>query len=413
MPHTRRRSSALLTMVTVCACWLTVMTTPAQAAPPANDARAAAEPLTASLTGRTLSEATTEAGEVLTCGTTAYDSTVWFRYTAPASGSVALRVATVNRMLSVYRASGSRERCGSGTQSLEVLGGEQLLLQIGRTPAATGFNFDFDVTFTPAPANDDLAAAEPLGALTETRELTLYGATPQADEPRSCNGLTIDHTVWFRYTAPARGSLRAALSTRNRTILVRAPSGRDRCAERAVTIDGVGAGEQYLIQVGRQADATSYATKLTVTLQPGAAGATPTPTPAPTPEPTPTPGGAPSLRSMAVVLDYVLASRTRTTTVRRLVVSNVPSGAQLTARCRRPGGGRCRGPAKPVLRRHAGGSVRLRAFERRFPPQTRLEVVVARTGYVTMVKTMRLRRHARPRIATRCIRAPSTRRTAC
>src|SRR5690349_15158655 len=77
---------------------------PANAAPPANDNRAAAELLTASVAGRSLLDATTEPGESLTCGADTYASTVWFRYVAPAAGSVTLRVPVAARSLSLYRA---------------------------------------------------------------------------------------------------------------------------------------------------------------------------------------------------------------------------------------------------------------------------------------------------------------------
>src|SRR4051812_28519806 len=78
---------------------LTLGATAAAAAPPANDDRSGAETLTASVTDRTLVDATTQTGEALTCGSDNYSQTVWFSYTAPAQGLLSVRVTVINRAL--------------------------------------------------------------------------------------------------------------------------------------------------------------------------------------------------------------------------------------------------------------------------------------------------------------------------
>src|SRR5215207_7943903 len=171
---------------------------PAYAAPPANDNRAAADLLTASVTGRSLLDATTEPGELLTCGADSYVNTVWFRYVAPAGGSVTLRVPVAARSLSLYRANGSRARCGSGALTVEVAQGEQILIQIGRLPSALAYNYSLEVSFAGRPTNDNRAAAALLGAVDQSLTASLLGATTESGEPLTCNSDTYDHTVWFR-----------------------------------------------------------------------------------------------------------------------------------------------------------------------------------------------------------------------
>jgi hypothetical protein len=72
--------------------------------PPTNDNRANATPITAGAPQvATNLGATTEPGEVTTCGEEQYGKTVWFRYTAPAVGTAAFSAAGFDTLLSVYR----------------------------------------------------------------------------------------------------------------------------------------------------------------------------------------------------------------------------------------------------------------------------------------------------------------------
>jgi hypothetical protein len=63
----------------------------------------------------------------------------------------------------------------------------------------------------------------------------------------------------------------------------------------------------------------------------------------------------------------------------------------------------CKGRLKPgLLKTGARGSLRIRAFDRRYPSGTRLEVLIANPAYRSQIKTVVVRANRRPRIATRC-----------
>jgi hypothetical protein len=284
MPHSSRLRSLLVALLAGA-----LAPSSALAAPPPNDARAAAETLTTSVTGRTLAEATVEPGEVLTCGANTYNMTVWFRYTASASGHVTIDVPIFHRAVSVFRGTATTsagcaasETAGSSIE-VAVRAGEVLLVQIGRLPAAAAFNYSLTLSFGAAPANDDRAAASTISGPAIDQTFQLTNATTEPGEGLTCEGVGYDTTIWFRWTAPAAGS-----ATVKQTVGARALSvyrgGTQSCAttnDRELSFAGLAAGETLLIQLGRGPGATTFSARLQITFTPPLATVTPTPTPAP------------------------------------------------------------------------------------------------------------------------------------
>lgn len=72
--------------------------------PPSNDSEASPEPIGAgSPVASSNTGATREPGETSTCGTSLYGKTVWFRYTAPSKGTVAIATSGIDTVLALYR----------------------------------------------------------------------------------------------------------------------------------------------------------------------------------------------------------------------------------------------------------------------------------------------------------------------
>ena len=104
--------------------------------------------------------ATTVAGENVTCNGVQYGRTVWFRYVAPAAGTVTLSASRFDTVSALYRQNATTPfDCNDNDQgnilrssvSGYVLPGEVVYLQVGgRAPVGNpGFedNFSLDVTF--------------------------------------------------------------------------------------------------------------------------------------------------------------------------------------------------------------------------------------------------------------------------
>jgi hypothetical protein len=150
---------------------------------PANDARSAAETIqTGTTTARDNFLATTEGGEVTSCGPASYDSTVWFRWTAPATGDAVFVAsdAVTDTVLTLYAAGGGVLACsddavGSGTSSRlpqRVQAGQAYDIQVGgyngdEGPFNVGVEFtadndiDDDGSSPPADCNDNNASIKP------------------------------------------------------------------------------------------------------------------------------------------------------------------------------------------------------------------------------------------------------------
>jgi hypothetical protein len=138
----------------------TIGLTASSAVRPANDDRVSAADLASDMPA-TVSNAgaSQEIGELLTCATTGYAATTWFRWTASAIGDLVLSTsAAFETALTVYRAGdGAVLACATGIEprvSLRVTPGDAFLLQVaakgadgaalGQGPIATTAAFTVD-----------------------------------------------------------------------------------------------------------------------------------------------------------------------------------------------------------------------------------------------------------------------------
>jgi hypothetical protein len=198
-----------------------------QAAPPANDdfanAIALASSSTVSQSGSN-DGATLQSGEEDTVAGFAAGSSVWYSWTAPANGDVAIDTATSNfdTLVGVYTGSAVgalttvtsnddakfpptslvRFSATSGTvYRIRVDGYRQasgaIALHLNEVPHAT------------SPANDFFADAVVLPSVMSTSRTsdTNAGATPESGETPSIAGEPATNSVWYRWTAPGPGTV--------------------------------------------------------------------------------------------------------------------------------------------------------------------------------------------------------------
>lgn len=191
--------------------------------PPGNDAFASAEDLSgmeAAAAGFNLN-ATKEAEEPDHAGSTGGHS-VWYRWTAPASGPVALDTcnATFDTLLAVYRGSSvgglapvaanddSETVCGAGSTrsalGFDALAGETYVVAVDADGGPGGeFTLDLKQTLV----NDDFAGAELISGHYRVVQSSTGTATKQIGEPNHA-GNAGGHSVWYRWVAPASGPVR-------------------------------------------------------------------------------------------------------------------------------------------------------------------------------------------------------------
>ena len=153
-----------------------------------------------------------------------YDPSVWFTWTATASGAVTIDTAgsSFNTVVGVYTGG---SLCDLVRQPLTRLTG-------AHTPAKRLFRAEAGVTYRIAvdgafaasgtyrlslrtddpPLNDLFGAAEPLEGSSDTATGTNAGATGEPGEPS--NGGEAATSVWYTWTAPSDGAATIALPTR-------------------------------------------------------------------------------------------------------------------------------------------------------------------------------------------------------
>jgi hypothetical protein len=193
----------------------------APAAAPSNDAFASAQPLAGaqgSVAGSTV-DATRETGEPWHAGGNGSRS-VWFRWTAPASGQVAFDTLTTtfDTALAVYTGSAvnaltwvaSNHRWDStGTGSrLRFAAVAGTTYRIAVDTYFSGDSGAFTLRWTPVavPANDDLAAAQAISGETGTVHGDNTEASSESYEPWHA-GSTAAASLWYRWTAPVTGDV--------------------------------------------------------------------------------------------------------------------------------------------------------------------------------------------------------------
>ena len=149
-----------------------------------------------------------------------YDPSVWFTWTATASGAVTLDstgsdfptvigVYTGDKICELLRIPLSRfSAVGQpAIRGFRAVAGQTYRIAIDGAGGRMG-NFKLALRHKPPPANDLLANAEELAGAVAHATGTNHGATAEAGEPGAENGAT----VWYRWTAPATGLARVDLS---------------------------------------------------------------------------------------------------------------------------------------------------------------------------------------------------------
>ncbi|MGA7434744.1 MAG: hypothetical protein WBW44_03895 [Solirubrobacterales bacterium] len=196
----------------------------ASAAPPANDNFANAQtvgPVLPLSVPATNIEATAEAGEPNIAGNQPVSS-IWFRWTAPANGinvvdlcdngftgseypfeRIAVRTgATVATTVLVA------ERSGECNLRFPAVTGQQYKIQVDYGSSQGSFNFR--LRQLAPPANDNFVAAAAIGpALPSSTASSTIDSTYEAGEPGALGGPTSSRSVWFAWTPPATGRVRA------------------------------------------------------------------------------------------------------------------------------------------------------------------------------------------------------------
>src|SRR4051794_3575725 len=232
----------------------------AAAAPPANDAYAAAELVegpSGTVFGSRL-EATTEPGERPSMPQL---HSIWYAWTAPAYGTLTFDTS-VTAWAWVFRgedlATADMLINGQRTGFVSVRPGETY--RIGLDDWNDGGPTQLSWSFTelpPPPANDDWANAQRLDADAGTVDLDTLGATREPCDPTLGNG----KTLWFSWVAPADGELTVQSITDTRGTIAAVYTGDALCGLVQQAFSGgdpavanVTAGETYWIALDTWTD---------------------------------------------------------------------------------------------------------------------------------------------------------------
>ncbi len=148
-------------------------------------------------------------------------NTVWWRWTAPVSGSIRLDARRCNfyPLMIIYEQvpGGSRVniRVGFRAAGFEVTAGNDYFFRVGTADVEPGrIDISFDWIPAGAPPNDNIASATDLGnASIACDDGWIYRATPEAGLPYEnppLYGLPGDRTLWWKWTCPESGFYRAS-----------------------------------------------------------------------------------------------------------------------------------------------------------------------------------------------------------
>ncbi len=178
-------------------------------APPHNDAFAAATVVPAIAEGHlagTSVGATSQRGEP----DSDYSGTVWFRWTAPASGAVTFTVlgglamttqAFTGSTLTALHPVGDTTDGSDESAQFRVTSGGTYYLQVA---SLTGAPFTLKWAMASAPPNDARASAAAINGPSGSVIADATAATTEAGDP-AIEGYPAPATVWYRWTAPADG----------------------------------------------------------------------------------------------------------------------------------------------------------------------------------------------------------------
>lgn len=207
--RTRRLVAALVAALTA------VVLAPgvAQAAPPTNDDFDDATPLTLPYAEELdLREATAAPDDPDACYPTR-SNTVWYSFTSAEDTTLRLDFGGAYLDTAIFTGSRGALELVPGTcvgdgdvRSLTARAGVTYYLKVAADEWEGAFRFTANTVARPA--NDDFAAAEPIGALPFLGHVTLAAATVEANEPTaSCDHNPGSPSVWFSYTPTETGAL--------------------------------------------------------------------------------------------------------------------------------------------------------------------------------------------------------------
>jgi len=158
------------------------------------------------------------------CGMGTPTRSVFYRWTAPADGTVRADTfgSTFDTVLSAYTGSCgglvsqacSDDEPGYGFQSkvgLPVTAGTTLTFMVSSLGASTSPYLAFHLEFSAiAPPHDSCGNAKVVGSSSYTDVTNSYGATASPGEPQpGCGNLSNAKSVWYRFTPPADGTVTA------------------------------------------------------------------------------------------------------------------------------------------------------------------------------------------------------------
>ena len=206
----RKRGAARALAVAVFAIAAASLAAPASAIPPANDSFDAAVELSgrSDAVSGTTKDATKEAGEPNHANEPG-GASVWFRWTAPASGETTidtcgsqfdtLLAAYTGDALNALTVVASNDDVCDHQSSITFTAdqGETYRIALDGLVAETGL---FNLQLRLAPPNDDFADALVIGGDEGSVDGTNDGASFETSEPGSVSG-----SVWYRWTAPSTG----------------------------------------------------------------------------------------------------------------------------------------------------------------------------------------------------------------
>jgi len=231
------------------------LTAQAGAVPPANDAFDGA----VELTGRSIAvsgsnkDATKEPGEPNHAGEPG-GASVWFRWTAPASGETTIETcgSDFDTLLATYQGASvntltgvasNDDTCGfQSSITFTAAEGETYRITVDGLDAATGL---FSLQLRLAPPNDDFADAVQLDGNEGSVDGTNAGASNEAGEP----GLT-SKSVWYRWTAPSSdwATFKTCGSPLDTTVVVYTGAQVDSLAFVAYSDDACGVGSSVTFE---------------------------------------------------------------------------------------------------------------------------------------------------------------------
>ena len=177
------------------------------ATPPPNDNFAAAIDVTVpTVVSGTTDSASLEASEPQ-CSSS-MNRTVWYRIQPQRTGILQVLPSygvSANVWSGTSLGSLGYVSCFAGTTSYRLNAGATYYVQIGQSPQAVNpVSFSLNMTFDPAPANDDFAAAADLAVPSSISAPDTYGATHEPNEPLFCSAYG---SVWYHVLAPTTGIL--------------------------------------------------------------------------------------------------------------------------------------------------------------------------------------------------------------